>query len=117
MKNGKMFGALENYKKVEFYREHPVIQFDMVTDGFGEYEIFAVFKVNPTDFKFHHFINAASEDIFDEYINRCRTLSFYDTGVIPLYGDKLIALSTCEYTREGNRLVVVARKIQPQKTK
>lgn len=112
MKSGKMFGALESYKKVEFFREHPIIQFDTFTDGFGQYEIFAVFKVNPADFKFHHFINATDEDTFDEYVNRCKSLSFYDTGITPTYGDKLIALSTCEYSREGNRLVVVAKKIQ-----
>jgi sortase B len=38
-------------------------------------------------------------------------LSFYDTGVTAAYGDKLISLSTCEYSRTNNRLVVVAKKI------
>jgi sortase B len=37
-------------------------------------------------------------------------LSFYDTGKTAAYGDKLISLSTCEYSRANNRLVVVARK-------
>ena len=111
MKGGKMFGVLESYKKEAFYREHPTINFDTLTGGFGQYEIFAVFKVNPTDFKFHHFINAVDETAFDEYVNRCKALSFYNTGITPNHGDKLIALVTCEYSRDGNRLVVVAKKI------
>jgi sortase B len=32
--------------------------------------------------------------------------------VTAAYGDKLITLSTCEYTRQGNRLVVVAKRIE-----
>ena len=33
----------------------------------------------------------------------------YDTGVLAEYGDKLISLSTCEYSRNNGRLVVVAK--------
>jgi sortase B len=110
MKNGKMFGALEDYKSEAFYREHPLIRFD-TRAGFGVYEILAVFKVNPADFPYHEFVNAADEAAFAAYIERCKALSFYDTGVTAIYGDKLITLSTCEYTRQGNRLVVVAKKI------
>lgn len=35
---------------------------------------------------------------------------FYDTGVSAEYGDKLITLSTCEYSRTNSRMVVVAKK-------
>lgn len=111
MKGGKVFGALESYKNVAFYREHPIICFDTLAGGFGEYEILAVFKVYPANFPFHHFINATDEDSFDEYVSRCKSLAFYDTGITAEYGDKLITLSTCEYTRQGNRLVVVAKRI------
>jgi len=110
MTSGKMFGALEDYKNETFYREHTIIQFDTLM-GFGEYEIFAVFKVNPADFPYHEFVNAADELDFADYVRQCKELSFYETGVTAEYGDKLITLSTCEYTRQGNRLVVVAKMI------
>ena len=35
-------------------------------------------------------------------------MSLYDTGITPVYGDKLLCLSTCEYTNSEGRLVVVA---------
>lgn len=43
--------------------------------------------------------------------NKCKELSFYDTETIAKYGDKLITLSTCEYSNKNGRLVVVAKKI------
>ena len=45
-----------------------------------------------------------------QYIEKCKELSLYDTGVSAEYGDKLITLSTCEYSRTNGRLVVVAKK-------
>ena len=40
-------------------------------------------------------------------------MAFYDTGITPQYGDKLICLSTCEYTLGGGngRFVVCAYRI------
>jgi sortase B len=110
MKSGKMFGVLENYKRRDFYEEHPVIRFD-TRAGFGEYEIISAFKVSPADFPYNAFVSAADGAEFDEFVRRCKALSFYDTGVSARYGDKLICLSTCEYSARDNRLVVVARKI------
>lgn len=111
MKGGAMFAALENYKNEAFYSQHPIIRFD-TRAGFGQYVIFAVFKVSPADFRYNMFVNAADEAEFDGYVRRCLELSFYDTGITAEYGDKLITLSTCEYSVQGNRLVVVAKKIQ-----
>lgn len=110
MKSGKLFGALDGYKTEAFWREHPVIRFD-TRAGFGIYEVIAAFKVAPADFLYNTFIDAAEQAEFDEYVRRCKALSFYDTGVSVVYGDNLITLSTCEYSQEDGRLVVVARKI------
>ena len=40
-----------------------------------------------------------------------QALSFYDTGVSAEYGDKLITLSTCEYSQNNGRFVVVAKQV------
>lgn len=57
------------------------------------------------------FIDAESANEFDDFIAKSKELSFYDTGVTAEYGDKLITLSTCEYSRNNSRLVVVAKRI------
>jgi sortase B len=113
VESGKMFGALESYKSADFWREHPIIRFDTLV-GFGEYAVTAVFKVNPADFPYHTFISVADQAEFDNYVSRCKALSFYDTGVTAVCGGKLITLSTCEYSAQGNRLVVAAKKFTPR---
>ena len=38
------------------------------------------------------------------------SFALYETGVTAEYGDRLITLSTCEYSAQNGRLVVVAKK-------
>lgn len=111
MKNGSMFSDLENYKNEDFYKEHKTISFDTLFER-SEYEIVAVFKTvaySEEGFRYYHFVSAESAEDFDSYIAKCKELGFYDTGVNVEYGDKLITLSTCEYSQNNGRLVVVAK--------
>lgn len=113
MNNGSMFADLCKYADEDFYREHKTIHFDTLS-GFGEYEIVAVFKTvaySEQGFKYYHFTRADSAEDFDAYIAKCKELSLYDTGVSAEYGDRLITLSTCEYSRQNGRMVVVAKRI------
>ena len=113
IKGQKMFGALESYKDKDFYEEHKSIQFDTLTEQ-AEYEIVAVFKTvaySSEGFRYYDFVDAEDEKAFDEYVSKCKEFALYDTGVTAKYGDKLITLSTCEYSAQNGRLVVVAKKI------
>lgn len=109
--NYQMFGELEKYKKKEFFDNHKIIKFNTIYEN-ADYKIIAVFKtVAYTGFNYYKFYNASSKEEFDTFIQKCKTLSFYDIEETAYYGDKLITLSTCEYSKENGRLVVVARKI------
>lgn len=111
MSNGSMFADLDKYKSKSFWEEHKTITFDTLTQR-NEYEIVAVFKTvvyTENCFKYYNFINAENETEFDEYIAKCKELTLYDTGVSAEYGDKLITLSTCEYSQTNGRIVVVAK--------
>lgn len=113
IKGGKMFGALEDYKSQSFYEEHKVIEFDTLTQH-GEYEIIAVFKTiaySSEGFRYYDFVDAEDEEAFNAYVAKCKELALYDTGVTAEYGDRLITLSTCEYSAQNGRLVVVAKKV------
>lgn len=113
MTNGTMFADLCKYADEDFYRAHQTIRFDTLS-GFGEYEIVAAFKIvaySEQGFKYYHFTRADSAEDFDAYIAKCKELSFYDTGVGAEYGDKLITLSTCEYSCKNGRMVVVAKQV------
>ena len=113
MKNGSMFTGLMEYESKEFYEKHKTVRFDTLTET-AEYEIVTVFKTtvyDDTGYKYYLFSNAEKPEEFTEYIEQCKSLALYDTGVTAEYGDKLLTLSTCEYSKTNGRLVVVAKKI------
>ena len=113
MKDGSMFAGLNDYTRRDFWENHRYIRFDTLREH-HTYEIFAVFITTADQgrgFDYHNFINAADEQDFDTFISQCLSLSLYSTDIIPKYGDKIICLSTCEYTQTNGRLVVAAVRI------
>ena len=113
MKDGSMFALLHKYKDKKFWQDHPLITFDTISEH-HTYQILAVFLTTTSvgkGFQYYKFIDAASEAEYDAFVDRCKELSLYDTGVDAVYGDKLISLSTCEYSQSNGRLVVVAKRI------
>lgn len=113
MNNKEMFGELDNYKSRYYYDNHKIINFTTREES-RNYEIIAVFRTtvyNKNCFKYYQFINSENKREFDTFINKCKEFSFYDTEVSAEYGDKLITLSTCEYSSKNSRLVIVAKKL------
>ncbi len=112
MRDRSMFGSLSDYEDKAFYESHKYIQFNTLTER-HTYEVLAVFKTVATQsgYAYHLFVDAADEAAFDTYVADCKAMSMYDTGVDAQYGDKLITLSTCEYSQDNGRLVIVARQI------
>ena len=113
MNSGKMFAALNKYKKQSFYEEHRRIVYETL-HGSETYEVMFAFTTpvyTGHDFEYYAFSKANSAEEYDAYISACRERALYDTGVTVRYGDKLLTLSTCEYSQKNGRMVVVARKI------
>ncbi|MGF9699346.1 MULTISPECIES: class B sortase [Paenibacillus] len=114
MKSGWMFKDLMKYKNESFYKEHATFQFSTLYEK-EEYEIVAViqsqvYRKSDDVFKYYQIGNVSTAAEFDSYVQNIKKLALYDTGVTAQYGDKLIVLSTCEYSTENGRLAVVARK-------
>ena len=113
MNDGSMFAALTKYSNKSFWETHRYITFDTLMEH-HTYEVFAVFTTTASKgqgFTYHQFINAKDQAEFDDFISDCKIRNFYDTGITPEYGDKLITLSTCEYSQKNGRFVVVAKRI------
>ena len=55
--------------------------------------------------------DSLDENHFNKQMNMYKNVSFYETDITPQYGDKLLTLSTCEYSNEHGRLVIVARRV------
>lgn len=115
-KNGIMFQDLLKYKNEDFYKEHTKIKFTTNKED-NVYEIISVFysrvyyKSEKNVFRYYYFVNANNEQEYNDFVNNAKKSSIYDTGINANYGDQLLTLSTCEYSQEDGRFVVVAKKI------
>ena len=113
MADGSMFACLHSYINKKAWENNSLIFFDTLYE-YHTYKIFAVFKTSANigeGFSYHQFVDAENEEEFNAFVSKCKELAFYDTGITPIYGDKLICLSTCEYTLDNGRLVVAAVRI------
>jgi SrtB family sortase len=116
MRDGQLFGALVNYRELDYYREHPVIEFSTVFED-QVYKIFSVFITNAYEnqgevFNYHDFIDFDNDEQETAYLHELMTRSLINTGVDVQNGDKLLTLSTCTYEFEDARLVVVGRALR-----
>lgn len=112
MNDGTMFYDLLHYEDKEFWREHPEFRFDTLEKVY-EYEVFAAFRTSGTGGEgvdYHTFVDAADKAEFDAFVALCKEQALYDTGITPEYGDKLVSLSTCDYTLKNGRMVVMGRR-------
>lgn len=112
MKNQTMFATLLEYQEEQFWREHPDIQFDTLFQT-GTYEVMSVFFIDVTPnnghFAFYDFIDLDTEAQYQEFLERCKQLSLYETGISATASDDFITLVTCSDYANG-RFVVVAKE-------
>jgi len=109
---GEMFSTLHKYASYSFYEDHPVITLE-TAEGVSQYRIAAVLRVSGTVYPtkwsiFNSLYMDAAE--FEEMAQEIEAQTLYSTGVLPVYGDRLLTLATCEYTQKNGRLAVVAVK-------
>lgn len=115
MRDGTMFGKLDEYSFSDYANEHPAIRFDTLVEK-GEYQVIAAFysqiySLEEKDvFRYYWYADLSDKKRFEEYMTKVKAVSLYDTGVEAVYGDKLLTLSTCSYHTEDGRFVVVAKK-------
>ncbi len=115
-KQGIMFEDLMKYSNEDFYKEHKRIKFTTNKED-KEYEILSVFysrvyyQNEKNVFRYYYFVNAKNQEEYNNFVNECKKASIYDTGITATYGEQLLTLSTCEYSQEDGRFVVVCKKI------
>ena len=73
--------------------------------------VFKTIVYSENEFKHYSFNNVKDSEDFNDYVSRVKQLELYETGKTANYGDKLITLSTCEYSRKNGRIVVVAKEV------
>lgn len=120
MKDGSMFGGLEQYADAAYAKEHGQIIYDLIEpDGSYErltFEVIAafyseVYQIDATGvFRYYYATDLSDPEAFQNYITQVMAASSYDLGITADYGDRLLTLSTCSYHTEDGRFVVVAKQ-------
>lgn len=113
MRDGTMFAELSNYSSKEFWQSYPLIRFDTLFEH-HTYQIAYVIVTESTvgkGFQYQNYTFFSDSAELQEFIDYCQALRLYDTGVELNYGDKLLTLSTCDYSLTNGRLVVIAKRI------
>lgn len=116
MKDGQMFGELMSYQNLDFYKAHPVVQFDSIYEE-NQYVIVGMFIASTLEkhgpnFEYHNFVNSTNPEEFSAFASEVMSRSLINTGFDLQPGDKLITLSTCTYDFEEARFAIVARKLR-----
>ncbi len=113
MRDGSMFGSLDEYQSKKFCQEHAEIKFDTLYEE-RTYKVLAVFSSSideSEEFKYYQFYQADTEEEFQYFYENVKEKSFYDTGVTAVFGDTFLTLSTCYGNSEQERFVVVAKRL------
>ena len=69
------------------------------------------YKSEQNVFRYYYFVNAETEEEYNNFVEESKKASIYDTGKTATYGEQLLTLSTCEYSQENGRFAIVAKKV------
>jgi len=109
MGDGSMFASLPKWYSEEYWEEHPVIYLNTAENGNYKIEIFAVMEVpagsEPYRFEFE------SKNSIENWLSWLNDNSVIHPEVDVNPEDRFITLSTCAYSFENARTVVVGRSI------
>lgn len=108
MKNGKMFASLMKFKNKEYFDEHQSVEF-ITPNEKAIYHIICVAKVKADD-SWYSFIDDLGEDDYNEKIKELYSKSLYRSNYEFGYNDEFLTLSTCEYSQNDGRLILICVK-------
>ncbi len=113
--DGQMFSDLLKYRKLSFYKEHPVVHFDTLYGDF-DWLVVGVILTNAYEkdgpvWDYNNFINGNEEET-KEFLNQVAKRTMIVTGVEYNTSDHFLTLSTCSYDFTDARVVIIARQVR-----
>ncbi|MGG1600178.1 class B sortase [Paenibacillus naphthalenovorans] len=111
MKDGSMFGDLKKFLNKDFYNRHRTFTFDTLYQSYRA-EIFSVYYTT-TDFNYIQ-TEFDSEDEYRSFLQTIQEKSLYKSDTALTAEDRIVTLSTCDYTLDqvDGRLVVHAKLVE-----
>lgn len=118
MHNGTMFGELDHYGEVDFLKAHPLVYFDTLYEN-RTYVPIAAFPASMTPDSGSYFDVrqiALDESSFELFVMRLKSRSVLEIPVNARYGDRLLLLVTCDYTKDDGRFILALRQLRTNET-
>ncbi len=137
--DGVVFSELSHYEDIEYYKEHPVIEFNTL-DKYYKWKIYAVMITNRLANEDNGYVlnyvyphNFEGQN-YNGYVQELNERTLYFTGVDVKEGDKFLTLQTCvrnfdikgnskyphnyssggsSYYRAQGGIVIIARAVRP----
>ncbi len=123
MNNNTHFGSLDGYQDVDYFKKHPLIKYDTLTNSYT-FKVYAVFYATTqssvdSGYVFDYYNPNMSSSNFNGYIQMLKQYALYTTEAGLNSNDKIITLSTCTHVYDSlksggvdARLVVVGRLLR-----
>ncbi|MCR5453244.1 MAG: class B sortase [Lachnospiraceae bacterium] len=113
MKDGTMFGNIDYYTDPSYLSQHKDIYFDTIYKK-GRYEAIATLRTrllnqDEEGFRYYRLNSYKNENEWKEFMAFAEENLAAGSLSSLKYKDKLLLLSTCEYSQDNGRLVVVCR--------
>lgn len=118
MHNGTMFGELDHYGEPSFLKAHPLVQFDTIYEN-RIYVPIAAFpaSMNPDSGSYFDVRQIAFDpETFDLFLSRLKSRSVLKIPTDAYYGDRLLLLVTCDYTKDDGRFILALRQLRADET-
>lgn len=114
MKDGTMFENLVKYETAAFCESNEEI---CLKTPYADmyFRVLYVMTMSETDraaFPYHTFTGEMDLDSYQDYLENCKHYALWSNSDIPTEQSQLLTLSTCEYTKNNGRLVVVAGRVK-----
>lgn len=119
MRNGTVFGNLDNFRSADYLKAHPVIRYNTLYRD-AAYVPIAIFDISaepddPSYMDIQQF-NFDSDQDFAAFVADAKSRSAIDLPFDAQPGDRLLSLLTCSYTNRNGRLVVMCRELREGET-
>jgi sortase B len=105
MKNGTMFHQLKRYRNRQYTADNPIIEFQ-TADGTRKFRVFSVCEVDGKD-PWYSFIGEVDKETYKAKIEYIKSKDIFESGITPVYPQKLITLSTCKDGTDSGRIIVI----------
>ena len=110
MKNGTLFASLSEYQDQEYYEAHPNVYL-ITPEGVLTVQLFSAYIAGAEDDAWQ--LDFDTEEEYGIWLEGLQDRSCFVCGIAPTTSDRVVTLSTCNYTFENARFVCHGRILEP----